>query len=137
MSIDMYGPKVAEASALIREFAKTEYFHYFAGDPEKALEQFIAMLDQAEEKGRQAKAESAKPASVCHPSALDSLGHRGDAWLDLLVKVEDYHCAVADTNSQDSAEALAAENAVCEYVWGRLQKEAAGKNMAAVCKEQA
>lgn len=57
MSIDMYGPKVAEASALIREFAKTEYFHYFQGDPEKALEQFIAMLDQAEEKGQQSQAE--------------------------------------------------------------------------------
>jgi len=56
MSIDMYGPKVAEASALIREFAKTEYFHYFARDPESSLEEFIAMLDQAEEKGRQAQA---------------------------------------------------------------------------------
>lgn len=53
MTIDMYGDKVAEASALIREFAKVDYFHYFARDPESSLEAFIAMLDQAEEKGRQ------------------------------------------------------------------------------------
>lgn len=52
----MYGEKVAEASALIREFAKVDYFHFLQGDPEKALEAFIAMLDQAEEKGRQSQA---------------------------------------------------------------------------------
>lgn len=56
MSLDMYSEKVADASSLIRKHAGTEYFHYFQGDPERALEQFIAMLDQAEEKGRQAKA---------------------------------------------------------------------------------
>lgn len=56
MTIDMYGEKVAEASALIREFAKVDYFHYFARDPESSLEEFIAMLDQAEEKGRQSQA---------------------------------------------------------------------------------
>lgn len=52
----MYGEKVAEASALIREFAKVDYFHYFARDPESSLEEFIAMLEQAEEKGRQSQA---------------------------------------------------------------------------------
>jgi anti-sigma factor ChrR (cupin superfamily) len=54
MSLDMYSERVAEASALIREFAKIEYYHYFQGDTERALEAFIAMLDQAEEKGRRA-----------------------------------------------------------------------------------
>lgn len=56
MTIDMYSERVAEASALIREFAKVDYFHYFARDPESSLEAFIAMLDQAEEKGRQSQA---------------------------------------------------------------------------------
>jgi hypothetical protein len=45
--MDMYGEKVASASALIREFAKTEYYHYFQGDPERAMEAFIAMQDAA------------------------------------------------------------------------------------------
>lgn len=62
MTIDMYSERVADASALIREFAKKDYFNYFQGDTEQALEAFIAMLDQAEEKGRQE--ERAKAASM-------------------------------------------------------------------------
>lgn len=73
MSLDMYGEKVAEASALIREFAKVDYFHYFARDPESSLEEFIAMLEQAEEKGRQSQAtriaELERQLNVAHLSA--------------------------------------------------------------------
>lgn len=50
--MDMYGEKVAESSALIREFAKVDYFHYFARDPESSLEAFIAMQDSAHAAGR-------------------------------------------------------------------------------------
>ena len=50
--IDMYGEKVAEASALIREFAHTEYYHYFAINMEASLEAFIAMMDSCREEGR-------------------------------------------------------------------------------------
>jgi hypothetical protein len=50
MSIDMYSEKVADASALIREFAKCEYFEFFARNPEDALKAFIAMQDAAEAK---------------------------------------------------------------------------------------
>ena len=53
MSIDMYGEAVASACELIREFAKTEYFHYFSeGDVEGKLESFIAMMDSCREEGR-------------------------------------------------------------------------------------
>jgi len=52
MNIDMYGEKVAAASALIREFAKTEYYHYFAINMEASLEVFIAMMDSCREEGR-------------------------------------------------------------------------------------
>jgi hypothetical protein len=50
MSIDMYSEKVADASALIREFAKCEYFEFFARNPEEAIKAFIAMQDAAEAK---------------------------------------------------------------------------------------
>jgi hypothetical protein len=56
MSIDMYGEKVASASALIREFAHTEYYHYFAINMEASLEAFIAMMDSCREEGRQESA---------------------------------------------------------------------------------
>jgi len=52
MSFDKYSDKAAEAIALIREFAKVEYWDYFKGDPEQALEAFCAMQDAAEEMGR-------------------------------------------------------------------------------------
>lgn len=52
MTLDMYSEKVAETSALIREFAKVDYFHYFARDPESSLEAFIAMQDSAHAAGR-------------------------------------------------------------------------------------
>lgn len=53
MSLDMYSERVASASALIREFAKVDYFHYFARDPESSLEEFIAMQDSAHAAGRE------------------------------------------------------------------------------------
>jgi len=52
MSIDMYGEKVAEASALIREFAKVDYYYFFARDMESSMEEFIAMMDSCREEGR-------------------------------------------------------------------------------------
>jgi len=52
MSFDKYSDKAAEAIALIREFAKVEYWDFFKGDPEQALEAFCAMQDAAEEMGR-------------------------------------------------------------------------------------
>jgi len=53
MSFDKYSDKAAEAIALIREFAKVdEYWDYFKGDPEQALQAFCAMQDAAEEMGR-------------------------------------------------------------------------------------
>jgi len=63
MSFDKYSDKASEAIALIREFAKVEYWDYFKGDPEQALEAFCAMQDAAEEMGRQecaAKTDSQK-----------------------------------------------------------------------------
>src|SRR6478736_8628817 len=61
MSFDKYSDKAAEAIALIREFAKVEYWDYFKGDPEQALESFCAMQDAAEEMGRMKAQESAAP----------------------------------------------------------------------------
>jgi len=60
MSIDIYSEKVAEASALIREFAKQEYFEYFKGNPEQALEAFCVMMDsvRAERASRIAELEA-------------------------------------------------------------------------------
>lgn len=50
MSFDIYGDRAAEAMALIREFARVEYWDYFKGDPERALEAFCVMQDAAEAK---------------------------------------------------------------------------------------
>lgn len=61
MSFDKYSDKAAEAIALIREFAKVEYWDYFKGDPEQALESFCAMQDAAEEMGRMKAQDSAAP----------------------------------------------------------------------------
>lgn len=95
MTIDMYSDKVAEASALICEFAKVDYFHYFARDPESSLEEFIAMLDQAEGKGRQSQAariaelerqlaEASAPAVAQQPVAyiaqLSKTSHKSLTW---------------------------------------------------------
>jgi len=57
--IDIYGERVADAAALIREFAKTEYFHYFSeGGCEQKLEAFVAMMDAEREAGRQEERET-------------------------------------------------------------------------------
>jgi len=61
MSFDKYSDKAAEAIALIREFAKVEYWDFFKGDPEQALEAFCAMQDAAEEMGRMKTQDSASP----------------------------------------------------------------------------
>jgi len=61
MSFDKYSDKAAEAIALIREFAKVEYWDFFKGDPEQALEAFCAMQDAAEEMGRMKAQDSAAP----------------------------------------------------------------------------
>jgi len=50
MSFDIYGDRAVEAMALIREFARVEYWDYFKGDPERALEAFCVMQDAAEAK---------------------------------------------------------------------------------------
>jgi hypothetical protein len=50
MTFDIYGDRAVEAMALIREFARVEYWDYFKGDPERALEAFCVMQDAAEAK---------------------------------------------------------------------------------------
>jgi len=50
MTFDIYGDRAVEAMALIREFARVEYWEYFKGDPERALEAFCVMQDAAEAK---------------------------------------------------------------------------------------
>jgi|SRR6185369_872990 len=50
MSFDIYGDRAVEAMALIREFVHVEYWEYFKGDPERALEAFCVMQDAAEAK---------------------------------------------------------------------------------------
>jgi len=63
MSFDKYSDKAAEAIALIREFSpgKVEYWDFFRGDPEQALQAFCAMQDAAEEMGRMKAQDSAAP----------------------------------------------------------------------------
>lgn len=64
MSFDKYSDKAAEAIALIREFAKVEYWDFFKGDPEQSLEAFCAMQDAAEEMGRMKAQDSTEKPSA-------------------------------------------------------------------------
>jgi len=50
MTFDIYGDRAVEAMALIREVVHVEYWEYFKGDPERALEAFCVMQDAAEAK---------------------------------------------------------------------------------------
>jgi len=75
MTFDIYGDRAVEAIALIREFARVEYWDYFKGDPERALEAFCVMQDAAEAKsaGRIADLEA-------QVSALKAAGGVPEGW---------------------------------------------------------
>lgn len=99
MSIDMYGEAVASASALIREFAKTEYYHYFAINMEASLEAFIAMMDSCREEGR-VKGRGEALAEL-HPAWLAEK-ERAD---QLQAQLEEAETLIAHT-SHDAAERI-------------------------------
>jgi hypothetical protein len=89
MSFDIYSEKVADASALIREFAKCEYFEFFARNPEEALKAFIAMQDAAEAKS------AAKIANLeAQVSALKAAGGVPDELraIGQLLRTQDEQC---------------------------------------------
>ena len=75
MSFDIYGDRAVEAMALIREVVHVEYWEYFKGDPERALEAFCVMQDAAEAKS------AAKIADLeAQVSALKAAGGVPEGW---------------------------------------------------------
>lgn len=120
MTIDMYGERVASASELIREFAKVDYFDYFKGDPERAMEAFIAMLAQAEEKGRQEGADLLNAQRRTNSANLDGFAVERAA---LLARIGELQATLQnwqpmETAPKDGSRVLAVcEGKVCFFHW--------------------
>jgi hypothetical protein len=111
---DPYSQKIADVCSLIRQHGKCEAWELFK-NAENGLEVLCAIVDAV-----RAEAQAAVP--VPSPEELDALGYQGDAWIELLQKIEGYMNAVDSAGSQFGAEPEAAEQAIYAYVWSLMQR---------------
>ena len=96
MSFDIYSDRAVEAMEMIREFAHVEYWDYFKGDPERALEAFCVMQDAAEAKSAARIAELTEQLVSTQKTAIE----RGADLFDARTKITDLEAQVCALHKQ-------------------------------------